>query len=199
LIPETAQQTEVGVKWEPAGFNGHIDLALFDLKRQNVFSVDQLNPTQTIQNGEVTSRGLELSAVSNLTREFKMVGSFTAYNIFVSKDADPTLIGTVPTNTPSRLASLWGDYTFRDGPLSGFGFGAGVRYVGSSFADTTNLNVVPAYLVGDASIHYEYQSWRFALNASNLTDKTFVASCATINACYYGDRRRVTGSVSYRW
>lgn len=197
--PETGQQTEVGVKWEPAGFNGHIDVALFDLKRQNVLTPNPTNATQAIQNGEVTSRGLELSAVANLTREFKMVGSFTAYNIFVSKDADPTLVGTVPTNTPSRLASLWGDYTFREGPLSGFGFSAGVRYVGASFADTANAFPVPAYLLGDAAIHYEYQSWRYALNVSNITDQIFVSSCATIGACYYGDRRRVTASVSYKW
>lgn len=187
------------MKWEPAGFNGHVDVALFDLKRQNTLTPNPANATQAIQNGEVTSRGLEMSVVSNLTREFKMVGSFTAFNIFISKDAEPTLVNKVPTNTPSRMASLWGDYTFRDGPLSGFGFSAGVRYVGSSYADPANLFPVPDYVLGDAAIHYEYQSWRAALNVSNITDKIFVGSCATISACYYGDRRRATASISYRW
>ena len=36
LLPETGQQTEVGLKFQPNGFNGHFGIALFDLKRQNV-------------------------------------------------------------------------------------------------------------------------------------------------------------------
>lgn len=197
--PETSQQTEVGVKWEPIGYNGSIDIALFDLKRQNVLSVNQAFPLLSTQQGEVTSRGLELNTSANLTKEFKLVGQFTAYHIFVSKDVDPTLVGTVPTNTPSKLASFWGDYTFKEGPLTGFGFGAGVRYVGSSFANTANTLPVPDYVVGDASVHYEWDKWRAAINVSNFTDKTFVASCQTPTVCFYGDRMRATASIAYRW
>ncbi|MBP0500654.1 TonB-dependent receptor, partial [Mycobacterium tuberculosis] len=86
----------------------------------------------------VTSRGVELEAVANITRDFKLVASYTNYELFVSKDLNPALIGTVPTTAPRELASVWTDYTFREGPLTGFGFGGGVRYVGSSFADTAN-------------------------------------------------------------
>jgi iron complex outermembrane receptor protein len=199
FTPETGVQTEVGVKIEPAGFNGHFGAALFDLKRQNVLTTDPLNPTESLQTGEVTSRGIELEAVANVTPELKVVGSFTNFHIFVSKDLDPTLIGTVPTNTPSTMASLWGDYTFKTGPLTGFGFGAGVRYNGISYADTANTLVVPAYVVGDASIHYEVKNWRFALNVTNIADKTYVGSCSSPTACFYGDRRRAIASASYKW
>jgi iron complex outermembrane receptor protein len=199
LAPETSQQAEVGVKWEPIGYNGSIDIALFDLKRQNVLTPDQTNPLFSIQQGEVTSRGLELSTVSNLTKELKLVGQFTAYRLFVSKDGDPTVIGKVPVNTPSRLASVWGDYTFKEGPLTGFGFGLGVRYVGGSFADPANTLPVPDYVVGDASVHYEWDKWRAAINVSNFTDRAFVASCQTPTVCFYGDRIRATASIAYRW
>jgi iron complex outermembrane receptor protein len=129
----------------------------------------------------------------------KVTGAFTNFHIFVSKDLNPALIGTVPTNTPSEMASLWGDYTFQSGQLTGFGFGAGVRYNGISYADTANSLVVPAYVVGDAAIHYEVKNWRFALNVTNITDKTYVGSCQTAAACFYGDRRRTVASVSYKW
>jgi iron complex outermembrane receptor protein len=171
-LPETGQQTEVGVKFQPVGFDGHFGVALFDLKRQNVLTTDPLNPLQSIQNGEVTSRGLELEAVANLAPGFKVVGSFTTYNIFVSKDLDPTLVGTVPTATPKQLASGWADYTFQEGVLRGFGVGGGVRYVGASFANTANTLPVPSRVLGDAAVHYEWQNWRLALNVSNLTDDT---------------------------
>jgi iron complex outermembrane receptor protein len=199
FVPETGKQTEIGVKYQPNGFDGHFGVAVFDLKRQNVLTTNPLNALQSIQTGEVASRGLELEAVANLAPGFKVIGSFTTYNLFVSKDLDPALVGTVPTNTPRQIMSGWADYTFQDGALRGFGFGGGVRYIGSSFADTANLLPVPSVVLGDAAIHYEWQNWRLALNVVNISDEIYVASCATSSSCFYGDRRRATASVGYKW
>ena len=199
LQPETGEQAEVGLKFQPNGFNGHFGVALFDLKRQNALTTDPNNVLRQTQNGEVTSRGLELEAVANVTPGLKVVGSFTTYDLFISKDLNPALVGKAPTNTPQQMASAWADYTFQEGPLSGFGFGGGVRYVGSSFADTANLLSVPSVVLGDAAIHYEWRNWRAALNIINVTDETYVATCSSPAACFYGDRRRVTASLGYKW
>ncbi|WP_338827035.1 TonB-dependent siderophore receptor [Bradyrhizobium sp. 27S5] len=200
LLPETSEQTEVGVKYEPVGLNARFGVALFDLKRKNALTTDPNNTLFQTQNGEVTSRGVELEAVANITRDFKLVASYTNYELFVSKDLNPALIGTVPTNTPRQLTSVWTDYTFSDGPLRGFGLGGGIRYVGSSFADQANTARVPAFVLGDLALHYEWDNhWRAALNVVNVTDKIYVASCATISSCYYGDRRRITASLGYKW
>lgn len=200
LLPETSEQTEVGVKYEPTGLNARFNVAYFDLKRKNALTTDPNNSMFQTQNGEVTSRGVELEAVANITRNFKLVASYTNYELFVSKDLNPALIGTVPTNTPRDFASVWTDYTFRDGPLAGFGFGGGVRYVGSSFADNLNTARVPSFVLGDLALHYEWgNNWRAALNIVNVTDKIYVASCALISSCYYGDRRRFTASLGYKW
>jgi iron complex outermembrane receptor protein len=200
LLAETGEQTEIGVKFQPVGFDGHFGVALFDLKRKNALtSVPNSVPVVQTQNGEVTSRGLELEAVANLAPGFKVTGSFTTYNLFVSKDLDPSLVGTVPTNTPRQLASGWADYTFQEGALRGFGFGGGVRYVGSSFADTANTLPVPSRTLGDLSVHYEWTNWRLAVNLTNITDEIYVASCSGTVSCFYGDRRRVVGSIGYTW
>src|SRR5262249_34667365 len=151
----------------------------FDLKRKNVLTTDPNNATLSVQTGEVTSRGVELEAVANVTPELKLKGSFTDFHIFVSNDLDPTLIGTVPTNTPSVIASVWGDYTFKTGPLTGFGFGGGIRYNGHSYADTANTLEVPSFVVADAAVHYEIDNWRLALNVANITDKIYVTGCST--------------------
>ena len=197
--PETGKQAEAGVKIEPTGFDGHFGAAVFDLKRQNVLTTDPNNALQSVQTGEVTSRGIELEAVANVMPGLKVTGAFTNFHIFVSKDLNPALVGTVPTNTPSEIASLWGDYTFQSGPLTGFGFGGGVRYNGISYADTANSLVVPYYVLGDLALHYETKGWRFALNVTNITDHIYVGSCSTPTACFYGDRRRAVASVSYKW
>jgi iron complex outermembrane recepter protein len=201
FLPETGKQAEIGVKVAPKGFDGYFTVSAFDLVRQNVVTTTAAGIVPVLQNqtGEVTSRGIELEAVANLTRELKLIGAFTSYHLFTSKDLDPSLVGKMPTNTPQTLVSGWADYTFKDGPLAGFGFGGGVRYVGSSWADTANTLEVPSVVLGDLALHYEWQNWRTAINVINLTDKIYVASCASDASCFYGDRRRVTASVSYKW
>ncbi|SDH38025.1 iron complex outermembrane recepter protein [Bradyrhizobium sp. Rc2d] len=199
FLPETGQQAEIGVKVAPKGFDGYFTASVFDLKRQNVATTDPVITTLQKQTGEVTSRGIELEAVANATKELKFIGAFTAYHLFTSKDLNPALVGKTPTNTPEMLVSGWADYTFKEGPLTGFGFGGGVRYVGSSWADQANTLEVPAVVLGDLAVHYEWQNWRTALNVINVTDKIYVASCASATSCFYGDRRRVTASVSYKW
>ena len=52
-----------------------------------------------------------------------------------------------------------------------------MRYVGSSFADVGNTLRVPDYVLFDAQVHYDYENWRFQVNASNLADRRYVASC----------------------
>lgn len=37
------------------------------------------------------------------------------------------------------------------------------------------------------------------LNASNLFDKTYVASCMNASYCYWGDARNVSATVAYQW
>ena len=199
LLPETGQQTEVGFKFQPNGFNGHFGFAWFDLKRQNALTTDPTAVFLPTQNGEVTSRGFELEAVANPLPGLKLVGAFTTYDLFISKDLNPALIGKAPTATPQMLTSGWVDYTFQSGPLTGFGLGGGVRYIGSSFADNLNTMPVPSVVLGDATIHYEWKNWRAALNVINVADTIYVANCSSKDACFYGDRRRATASLSYKW
>lgn len=198
--PETATQVETGVKFVPAGFDGYINVAWFDVQRNNVLTTDPNNALLSVQTGQVTSRGVEVEVVGNLSKELKLTGSFTTYDLFVSRDLNPALIGTTPTNTPERLASLWTDYTIKAGPLTGLGFGGGVRYVGPSFADQANTFEVPSRVLGDLAVHYEWgNNWRAAVNVFNVADTTYVASCSSVSACFYGDRRRVLASLSYKW
>ena len=63
--------------------------------------------------------------------------------------------------------------------MTGFGFGGGVRYVGKSFAETANTLAVPSVVLGDATVHYEWQNWRAAFNVINIADTIYVANCAS--------------------
>ncbi|MCB5176700.1 TonB-dependent siderophore receptor [Microvirga lenta] len=199
LEPETGEQIEVGVKYQPVGSRSFIGVALFDLTRQNVLTTDPANVLNQVQTGEVRSRGVEFEANANLIEGLNLVGAYTIYDLETTKDLDPSRIGRVPAGVPETFGSLWLDYTVQEGALKGFGVGAGVRFVGSSYADEANTLKVPSYTVADAAVHYERDNWRFALNVSNLFDEVYVGSCSSPNACFYGDRRRATVSASYKW
>ena len=51
----------------------------------------------------------------------------------------------------------------------------------------------------DAIVHYDLPGWRFAVNASNLTDEKYVARCASASGCTYGAGLQVIGTVTKKF
>ncbi|MBN8465483.1 TonB-dependent siderophore receptor [Corallococcus exiguus] len=194
--PEKGQQLEAGVKYQPDAFPVLVGLSVFELKRQNFVTTD--GSFNQLQIGEVRSRGIEVEANATLTHGLSLIGSASLYSLEITEGADFEL-GKRPVGVPEVLASLWLDYTFQDGALRGFGAAAGVRGVGSSYADRENTLDVPGFTLVDASVHFERGPWRAAINASNLGDKTYVSSCSSATACFYGERRRASATVGYTW
>lgn len=199
LVPENGEQEEVGIKYQSPVLPVTAGLALFNLTRTNVLTTDPANVLQSIQTGEQRSRGIEADVQAQLSDGWSALAAFTAYDLEVTKDLNASIIGRVPTNTPQQFGSLWLDYTVPAGPYQGLGIGAGVRYVGQSFADGANQFRVPDYVLGDAAIHYDHDHWRAAINVTNITDEKYVGSCSSVTACFYGDRRRTAVSLAYRW
>ena len=208
--PTTGKQIEAGLKYQPTWFNGYFLVSAFDLRQQNVTLQDSAHPGNAnpkctasagfcqMQVGEIRSRGIELSGKATVVPGFDIVASYSYTNIEITEGpavAGGTLRGKVPVGAPSHTAALWGDYTFQNGPAEGFGFGAGVRYVGSSYGDDLNTDAmrVPAYTLVDAALYYdlsslgrEFKGWKIALNVNNVFDKTYVSGCASTIQCFYG-------------
>lgn len=197
--PEIGRQYEIGLKYKPTFFDGLVTASLFDLTRQNVLTSDPQHLFFEAQLGEVRSRGLEIEAQANITEGLKAIAAFTAYDIEITEDPNVALIGNRPNVVPEILASGWLDYTVQDGPLKGLGFGAGVRYVGFSYADNENTLKVPAATVMDAGIRYTRDNFTVALNVNNLFDNEYVSSCDTQYTCNYGAGRVATLKASYKW
>lgn len=200
--PTTGKQTELGVKFQPPGSNSFITAAVYDLRQQDVLTPDPGRPAGTnfqIQTGEVRSRGFELEGTMDFQNGFKAIGSYTLMNMETTKSNGPDL-GKVPTNRPRHTAALWVDYTMRGGMLRGLGMGAGARYIGSTWGDSANTFKVSSVWLADAAIHYTLdQHWRFALTATNLLDKDYVGQCGSATTCYYGYRRNILATATYRW
>lgn len=197
--PTTGKQAELGIKFQPSGSNSFVTAAVYDLRQQNVLTADPANPRFQVQTGEVRSRGFELEGAMDLGNGWKALGSYTLMNLEVTRSNGADLHKT-PTNRPQHTAALWLDYTVRAGWLRGLGLGAGARYVGSSWGDAGNTFKVPSVWLADAALHYTLDAhWRLSLNATNLFDKEYVGQCGSATTCYYGYRRNVLATATYRW
>ncbi|WP_407178757.1 TonB-dependent siderophore receptor [Bradyrhizobium sp. STM 3562] len=204
--PTTAEQVEVGAKYQPVGTNLLLTAALFNIVQQNVTTPDPTNPLFSVQTGEGRSRGAELEATASLTEGLKLIGSYTYTDTEVTKTNTLSQLGRQFTVTPRNQAALWADYTLQQGQFAGFGWGGGIRYIGESYGDAANTILIPGYTLVDAALHYDLsyldprlRGVKLAMNATNLFDKYYVATCTSLNACYLGSGRTITGSVRYTW
>ncbi|GGE14117.1 ligand-gated channel [Aureimonas endophytica] len=195
--PETGEQYEVGVKYAPTFLDAVFTASLFDLTRRNTLQTDALFIPRAV--GEIRSKGLELEANVNLDRNWKLVGAFTAFDLEITRDVDPTLVGNRPWLVPEVQASLWADYTVRDGALDGLGGGVGLRYVGDSFADNQNFLKVSDSTVVDAALRYDRANWGVSANVTNVFDEKAVSGCQNYYACGYIEGRGVLFKAHATW
>lgn len=195
--PSEGRQLEIGAKYMPAGSPFAFTAAVFELRKTDVVSYDPAT-FEPRQIGKVRSRGLELEAKADLTRQLRATASFTALDMKVLASANPDEIGRTPILTPERLASLWLDYAVAGQGLQGFGVAAGLRHVGKRWNDEANHSAEPAYALVDAAVRYDAGPWRFALNVSNLFDKRYFSG-RSYGSHFRGAERDVVATVKYRF
>jgi iron complex outermembrane recepter protein len=202
--PTRGKQEEIGLKYQPNGWNAYFTASAFNLVQSNVQTADPNNANYEVQTGQVRSRGIELSAVASLTSSLSIRASYTYLDNRITQANDDTL-GKTLLNTPRNFASLWGDYTIRKGPLSGIGFSAGGRYVGETYASNEDIYTIPDYFLFDAAVHYDLgylapklQGWMLRVNVNNLADKQYVSYCTGFG-CRWGEGRTIYASLRYRW
>ncbi|KCV63372.1 TonB-dependent siderophore receptor [Bordetella bronchiseptica] len=214
--PTEGKQYEVGVKYQPPGSATLLTLAAFDIRRKNLPTTDP-DPTHmcgvsrcSIQAGEVRTRGIELEAKTEPLRGLSLIAAYSYLDNEYEKAYPNTtgldLKGKKPVAVPAHQASAWARYQLQEGPLAGLGMGAGVRYIGSSYANETNTLKVPSVTLVDMMLDYDLgraspalKGMQVALNVSNLFDKEYIGSCLSDSWCWYGYQRSIKASLRYRW
>lgn len=200
--PSKGEQYEAGVKYVPKDMPVVLTGAIYQLTKTNNLTADPSNPLAQVPAGEIRARGVELEAKAALNANINMTASYTYTDAQYTKDT--TLKGNTPEQVPTHMASLWGDYTFYEGILSGFTVGTGGRYIGSSYGDPANTFKVGSAAVMDAVVKYDLG--RFGLNGSsvavnvnNLLDRDYVASCFQTYGCFWGAERQVVATATFRF
>lgn len=202
FAPSKGKQYEVGVKYVPEDRPIVVTGALYQLTKTNNLMADPNGSLFSVEGGEIRARGVELEAKAALSASVNVVGSYTYTD--AEYTTDTTYKGNTPAQVPKHMASLWADYTFFDGPLSGLTLGTGGRYTGSSYGDPANSFKVGSYTVVDALVRYDLARVgmagpNVALHVNNLFDREYVASCFNTYGCFWGAERQVVATATFRF
>ncbi|MBS0222733.1 MAG: TonB-dependent receptor [Proteobacteria bacterium] len=199
--PTTAEQFELGFKFQPTGFKSFFMASLYQVTQQNVLTIDPGNVLFQVQTGEIRSKGIELSATLVPFDGLNIIAAYS-YNDPVITRGNSNDIGHMPAFVPNNTASLWSDYTVHSGRLRGLQFGAGIRYVGFTYSDTTNTLQIPGYTLVDAMVGYDLgalspklEGTKVAVNAANLFNARYISECSSATNCVYGQGATVLATL----
>ncbi|HCR95960.1 MAG: TonB-dependent siderophore receptor [Halomonas sp.] len=202
LSPMEGEQWETGVKYQPSGSANQYSAAIFHISQENVATKEQpSDPYRAV--GEIESQGLELEAQTQLTETLSLQAGYSFTDITYAKSDDGNQ-GNNAIYSPRHQLQAWGHYEANSGWLNGVDVGVGVRHYADIAADRANTESVPDYTLVDATIGYDLShvgvnDVETRLNVNNVLDKSYVASCNSLDYCYFGAERGITASVHYRF
>ncbi|WP_343207716.1 TonB-dependent siderophore receptor [Ancylobacter oerskovii] len=207
---QTAEQYEIGVKYEPPGIRGLLTFSLFNINMENALTPAYVSGTQIgyVQTGEQRVRGFEVEGKFELTPEIDLMAAYAYTHSEVVKSNNPVELGQGMLRLPEHQASLWVNY--EPTALPGLSLGAGVRGISSYQTDATYLEQlrIPGRTLVDVGVAYDFGKWRkefegttARLNVSNLFDEEYVSHCLNLTgaSCNYGAGRVFTASLKYSW
>ncbi|MGK2911071.1 MAG: TonB-dependent siderophore receptor [Sphingobium sp.] len=202
--PQTGTQFEAGVKWQPE-HSTLVTVTAFHIKERN--RVLYLANNVITQSGELTTKGIEFEASHTLPGNFELLANY-GYNQLRSE------VNSSLDYMPRHIASVWTAKTFGLADEAQLRLGAGVVYSGKSKStgalDPYGLDatipsgtlytiVTPARTTVDALAEINWNSWRLALNATNLLNNRFYASCLARGDCFVGAPRNIMATVGMRF
>ena len=158
-------------------FNDRVVLntAVFNVSRDNVATLftNSLGQEAVAFDSQLTN-GVEASLDAAITAQWHLLANATAQSAVVT-DAPQALttFGNHPQGVPAYMANLWSTYKFSIGGIAGFQVGAGANYRDKTYSDNTNVNSVPAYVIGNAMIGWDNANWGVALNVKNITNERY--------------------------
>lgn len=217
--PLTGDQMEVGLKYLIPHSDVLLTAAAYHIKEHHYLISDPNDLDFSADAGTVVSKGVELSAHANVTKDLRLTASYTynetrvtksdtivtRYDIYGNELGDVSEQGKYVSGLPRNMVNVFADYTLPRSIFHGLGVNFGVRYIGFTYADDSNSFKAPPYTLFDVGAHYDFgdlsprlHGLKMSLAMSNLTNKRYFGSCA-VTQCYYGQARRVYGNISYSW
>ncbi|MEH3023021.1 MAG: TonB-dependent siderophore receptor [Pseudomonas oryzihabitans] len=183
FAPEQGRSAELGAKYDLTD-KLNLNVALFDIKKDNVVSTATIN-SQTVGNASTaSSRGLEMDLTGQLAERWDVLATYAYTRTRVlDNPSHPEWEGNRLTQAPRHSGALYLTHHLAvPSNLGAWHVGGGARYVGERAGDEANSFYLSSYTVADAFLRWDlpvtgYQT-RLQLNVDNLFDKQYYPSSA---------------------
>lgn len=190
IEPQLGNSFELGFKknW----FNGKLLTTLtgFHSVKQNVSARDFRSYTVAagatayyLQLGEVSSNGVEVDMIGNITDQLSVVANYTYVDARITKDNNlnptpdnPSIVGQKMPDVPQQIFNTWIQYSI---PLKGYNklsVSAGQTSITKLSAISQRDVYLPNYTKFDAGINFTNPRYWVRLIADNLTNKRYISS-----------------------
>lgn len=206
--PETAHQTEVGVKATMFDRRMEVLLSLYEIIREDVVEpvpnvFDPATGVQVYRSLSNKSSGVELSINLQPVENWQTQIGYSFNDPQVTRSAAANLIDADLANAPRQSGNLWTRYNVPAGALKGFGVGLGIVYTGERNAVVDNrwpeMLTIPSVVRSDFSLYYKRRTYDIALNVSNLTDRSYIAGGDAPTDLVPGAPRKITASIRFQF
>ena len=178
-----------------------LSTAAFNVSRDNVATVVSgllPNGQELVVFDSQLANGVEASLQAKITDQWQILANATHQEaVITGAPQAAATIGDHPQGVPANMANDWSTYKFAINGISGFQVGLGANYRDKTFSDTTNVNSVPAYVIGNAMIGWENANWGVALNVKNFTDQLYFVAANGAGG-FVGDGLAAYLTVRYR-
>ena len=199
--PEKANQWEIGVKTNLLENKLNITASYYDINVSNKLMTDPNNINNSIQGGEVESKGFELSLIANIVEGWNLIAGYSNNNSKVLKETEGAgYLGFRPEEAgPESLINFWTSYTIQTGNLEGFGIGFGGNYA-SEFntlnRSTTGSFTLPSYTVINSALSYTKEKFRIIVKLDNIANTKYFTGWSTVTP---QQSRSISANLAYKF
>lgn len=199
--PEQANQFEVGLKTSLYKDIISASVSYYDIRVKDRVITDPNNINNSIQGGEVESKGVEVSIVANPIKGLNVIAGFSHNDAEVTKESPGDgYLGLRPEEAgPETLVNFWANYTVTNGQLKGFGIGFGGNYA-SEYKTlnraTTGTFALPDYTVLNSALSYDNDKFNVSLKLNNMLNEKYYSGWSTVTPQRL---RSITAGVTYKF
>lgn len=199
--PEQANQFEVGLKTSLYKDIISASVSYYDIRVKDRVITDPNNINNSIQGGEVESKGVEVSIVANPIKGLNVITGFSHNDTEVTKESPSDgYLGLRPEEAgPETLVNFWANYTVTNGQLKGFGIGFGGNYA-SEYKTLNRANTgtfaLPDYTVLNSALSYDNDKFNVSLKLNNMLNEKYYSGWSTVTPQRL---RSITAGVTYKF
>jgi catecholate siderophore receptor len=192
LEPEKFENYELGAKFDLAR-GVALTGAVYQLDRDNTSAPDPVDPSRTVQTGSQRTRGIELGATGNVTREWQVAAAYALQDAEITSRTAQAEPGAKVPVVPENTLTLWNRYQLH----RQWGVGLGFIYQDDMFASIDNEVTLPSFTRFDAGVFFTLNdNLRAQVNVENLFDEEYFVTSHNNNNISPGSPRAVRASMT---